>query len=43
MLFYEPKSTPEGYLAKIAMLKLKSIRENVRLFQRIVETETSAR
>lgn len=39
MLLYEPKSTPEGHLAKNAMLKLKSIRENISLFQRIVDTQ----
>lgn len=35
MLLYEPQSTPEGHLAKNAMLKLKSIRENICLFQKL--------
>ncbi|XP_037033809.1 SET domain-containing protein SmydA-8-like isoform X2 [Bradysia coprophila] len=35
MLLYEPKSTPEGHLAKSAMLKLKSIRENICLFRKL--------
>ncbi|XP_037027904.1 SET domain-containing protein SmydA-8-like [Bradysia coprophila] len=37
MLLYEPKSTPEGHLAKIAMLKLKSIRENISLFRNMLD------
>lgn len=35
MLLYEPPSTPEGHLAKNAMIKLKSIRENICLFQKL--------
>ncbi len=35
MLLYEPPSTPEGHLAKNAMLKLKSIRENICLFKKL--------
>lgn len=37
MLLYEPKSTPEGHLAKYAMGKLKSIRENINRFKKLLD------
>lgn len=42
MLLYEPKSTPEGHLAKMAMIKLKSIREDIKFFQNILNTQTAS-